>query len=309
MHRNLEAIIHPQKTNAVLKALAELPDVIQLSVFRATSVKPAGLDVIHIQVLNSGTDAALSIIRDESEDQFFSIATAETDALINAAHSKRIEDDVDEALWEEVETGLRHNSRLTPNFLLLMAIGGILAATGFVADDQLQVIVFIAAAVIAPGLEPLAKIPLGIVLKRRRAFLYGLRSALVGYTVILLGAMASFFILQLTGDGTAAQFLEDSFTQSLQETVPKDWIISVAAASASIIMYLSYRRNVIAGPLIALVAIPATSAIGIALLIGEFALAGRIAGRLGTEVAVTIVVGMLFILAKQWWVHKRKPLL
>ncbi|RYD51106.1 MAG: DUF389 domain-containing protein [Sphingobacteriales bacterium] len=308
MHRTLEAVIHPDVTQPILNALKGHPEVMGLSVFRAASVKPAGADVLHIQALNKGTDAILSIIQQESGAHSFSIATAEIATLIDPEHQKAIEADVDEAMWEEIETGLRHNGRITPNFLLLMAIGGILAATGFVADDQLQVIVFIAAAIIAPGLEPLAKIPLGIVLKKRACLTFGLRSSLVGYTVVLLGAIASFGVLQLTGDGTAAQFLEDGFTKSMQETLPKDWIISTAAASASIIMYLSYRRNVIAGPLIALVAIPATAAIGIALMIGEFEIAGRLAGRLGTEVAVTISVGILFIWAKQKWVHKRKPL-
>jgi hypothetical protein len=308
MHRNLEAVIHPDVTQPILTALQDHPEVMGLSVFRGASVKPAGADVLHIQALNKGTDAILSIIQKQSGSHSFSIATAEIASLIDPEQQKAIESDVDEAMWEEIETGLRHNGRITPNFLLLMAIGGILAATGFVADDQLQVIVFIAAAIIAPGLEPLAKIPLGIVLKKRSCLVFGLRSTLVGYAVVLLGAMASFGLLQLTGDGTATQFLEDSFAQNMQETLPKDWIISTAAAAASIIMYLSYRRNVIAGPLIALVAIPATAAIGIALMIGEFETAGRIAGRLGTEMAVTVGIGMFFIWVKQRWVHKRKPL-
>ena len=56
-------------------------------------------------------------------------------------------------------------------------------------------------------------------------------------------------------------------------------------------MYLAYRRNVIAGPLIALILIPAASAVGMSLAIGEWGHAGRIAQRLGVDVAMVVGAG------------------
>jgi hypothetical protein len=65
-----------------------------------------------------------------------------------------------------METGLRHQGRATPNFLALMALGGAVAALGLVSNPVPQAIAFIASAIIAPGFEPLAKVPLGGVLGR-----------------------------------------------------------------------------------------------------------------------------------------------
>lgn len=67
--------------------------------------------------------------------------------------------DVDEALWEETETGLRHQGRITSNYLAPMALGGAAAAAGFLVSPTTQVIAFVAASIIAPGFEALAKLP------------------------------------------------------------------------------------------------------------------------------------------------------
>ncbi len=307
MHRNIEVTVDPANTAAVVAALNRHPYVMGLSLLPGASVKPAG-DLVLVQVLNRGTDDVLSIIQKESGTRPFSITTAEVASMIDPARQKVINKDVDEAIWEEVEAGLRHNGRLTPNFILLMAIGGIITAIGFVSDVQNQVIAFIAASIIAPGLEPLAKLPLGLVLRKRECLLFGLRASVVGYSVILIAAIGTFFLLQQLGEATPQLFLEDDFTKSLCSVKPKDWVLSIAASAASILMYLSYRRNVIAGPLIALILVPAACAIGISLLLGEWEIAGRISRRLGAELLVTIAVGALVIYLKQLMVHKRKPL-
>lgn len=307
MHRNIEATISPDCTPAITVALQKHEQVIGVTILPGASVKPGG-DILQIQVLNRGTDDVLSIIKDISGSKGYSIVTSEVASIIDPKNEAIINNDVDEAIWEEVETGLRHNGRLTTNFVLLMAIGGVITAVGFISDIQTQVIAFIAASIIAPGLEPLAKLPLGIVLRKRKCLIFGLRSSIVGYGVILVAATATFYCLLRTGDATPALFLEDDCTQSLLSMKPKDWFLSVAAAAASIIMYLSYRRNVIAGPLIALIFIPAVSAIGISMLLGEWMMALLIGKRFGIEVLVTIVVGAAFIYLKKLTVHKRLPL-
>ena len=307
MHRTIEATVDPAKTAAIVAALTRHPHVMGLSLLPGASLKPVG-DLVQIQVLNRGTDDVLSIIQKESASSPFSISTAEIASLIDPDRQEVINKDVDEAVWEEVEAGLRHNGRLTPNFLLLMAIGGIITAIGFVSDMQNQVIAFIAASIIAPGLEPLAKLPLGIVLRKRECLFLGFRASITGYSVMLLAATATFYLLQQLGDATPQLFLEGEFTKSLCSIKPKDWGMSIAASAASILMYLSYRRNVIAGPLIALILIPATCATGISLLLGEWEMAGQISKRMGAELLVTVGVGILVIYLKQLMVHKRKPI-
>lgn len=166
MHRTIEVAVPSVKSPAIQQALEQQKHVIGLNVNRGSSIKPPG-DVFQIHVLNKGADDVLKLMQTHLADDSFSIITSEVASINDPEHQYEIDHDSDEALWEEMETGLRHNGRLTSNFLWLMALGGVIAAMGFVSEVHDQVIAFVAASVIAPGLEPIAKIPLGLVLRRK----------------------------------------------------------------------------------------------------------------------------------------------
>ena len=190
-----------------------------------------------------------------------------------------------------------------------MIIGGIIAAVGFVSEVQVQVITFVAASIIAPGLESVAKIPLGLVLKNKDVLRTGVMAAFIGYLMIILSGALTFFVLLQFSDVEAKQFLENKATIGLLDLKLKDFLLSFVAAAASMLMYLSYRRNVIAGPLIALILIPASTAIGMSIMIGKWSYTWEFIKRLGLDIALVIVVGILLIYAKQKLVHKLKHLL
>ena len=307
MHRTIEASVPSAKTDAIVRELERQAHVVGLNVLRNVSVKPPG-DTLLIHVLNRGADDVLRTIRAHVSAESFSIITSEVASINDPENQRAIDHDVDEAIWEEMETGLRHNGRLTSNYLLLMALGGVIAAAGFVSPVHHQVIAFVAASIIAPGLEPLAKLPLGIVLRRWDVAWVGVKASVVGYGVLALAGALAFRLLLLIGGTDAAAFLEHEATASLLHPKAKDVLVSLAAAAASILMYLAYRRNVIAGPLIALILIPAATAVGMSLAIGEWVHAGRIALRLGVAVALVVGTGLALIYAKQKMVHKRQPL-
>lgn len=133
---------------------------------------------------------------------------------------------------------------------------------GFLSEVHDQLIAFVAASIIAPGLEPIAKIPLGLVLRRKDVLWVGLKASVAGYLILMISAAGAFAVMLYAGEATADKFLSNPVTESFLEIKLTSFMVSTAAASASIIMYLAYRRNVIAGPLIALILIPATSAVG-----------------------------------------------
>lgn len=309
MHRMIEISVPPDISPKLQQPLFSNPMVISFSLHKGGSVKPAGFDILQVHVLNKGTDDVLSLVHQYCGKQNFSVVTSEVASLTNPANEEAINHDVDEAIWEEVQTGMRHNGRLTPNFVMLMVIGGIIAAVGFVADVQMQVIAFIAASIIAPGLEPVAKLSLGMVLRKKDVIWSGLTATLVGYTTLMVAAAVIFAILLSTGTVHPEEFLQDDLAKSLQDVTPKDFIASVAASAASIIMYLSYRRNVIAGPLIGLVTIPAAAGAAMSMVLGDWHFAMLLLFRMGVDFVLIIVVGALFVWFKQILVHKRKPLL
>jgi hypothetical protein len=309
MHRMIEISVPPDVSPKLHQPLLSNPMVINFSLQKGGSQKPAGYDVLQVHVLNRGTDNVLSLVHQYCGKQNFSVVTSEVASLTDPANETAINHDVDEAIWEEVQTGMRHNGRLTPNFVMLMAIGGIITAVGFVANIQLQVISFIAASIIAPGLEPVAKFSLGIVLRKKQILWSGFTATLVGYATLMLSAAIIFAVLLSTGSAKPEEFTKDDLAMGLQDVTLKDFISSLAASAASIIMYLSYRRNVIAGPLIGLVTIPAAAGAAMGVVLGNWHFAKLLLFRMGVDFALIIVVGMFFVWIKQKLVHKRKPLL
>lgn len=307
MHRSIEIAAPAPQIESIVLALQHHPFVVTVTRIRQGSLKPVG-DTLQLEVLNRGTDDVMKVVRQYVTGSAYSINTGEVASIIDPALQEKINDDVDEAMWEELEAGLRHNGCITPNFLLLMAIAGIISAIGFVSFLQMQVAAFIAASIIAPGLEPIAKLPVGIVLKKREIVLKGLKATAFGYGVLMLSAAATFALLRWTGEADAKTFLENDITVSLLGVKLMDVIMSIAGAAASIIMYLSYRRHVIAGPLIALILIPATAAAAMCLTLGEWTEAAEILAKTAMEIGIIVGVGSLLIWSKQKWVHRRKSM-
>lgn len=305
MHRTLSVSVPPHATDTLLAALTALPAVVGLSVSRGASVKPAG-DVLTVHVLNRGADDVLSAIRASGPE--FSIVTAETASIIDPAHDAQIEDDVDEALWEELETGLRHQGRVTPNFLALMALGGVLGAVGLTSEGAPQAVALVAASIVSPGFEPVAKVALGITLKRWNVVRRGLVSALAGYAVFIVTAGLAFLLLRWTGAVALSEFTANSELKHLASPTAKEILLSSAGALAGAVIMAAYRRSVIAGALVALVIIPAAAAMGMALAAGRVDLAGQALERFALDAALIVVAGILVFGVKQRIVHRRAPL-
>lgn len=307
MHRTLVVSLPADRTNQLIELLKPLDVIVGLSVQRGGSIKPPG-DVLTLQVLNKGIDEALRRITAVCNETPYSIATAEQASLIDPSADSLIENDIDEAIWEEMETGLRHQARITSNYLALMALGGIMCAVGLVSEPVPQVIAFIAAAVVAPGFEPIAKISLGLVLKNFNTVKRGLKSVLMGYGVLILSSAAVFALLRWLGVTSSGEFASNQAVEMMAHPSTKDITVSICGTLAGAIIIASYRRSIIAGALIAMVIISAAAMIGPALICGSLSLALEGAERFGMDVALIIASCFVVFWVKQQFLHKRKPI-
>ena len=305
MHRTIEITTASEDTQALLRDLETLKEVTGLSVARAASIKPKG-DVITVHVLNRGADAVLKRAIEHGGEQV-SIVTAELTSIIDSRHEEAVNKDIDEAIWEEMETGLRHQGRVTANYLVLMALGGAIAAVGLVSDPAPQAIAFVAASIIAPGFEPLAKIPLGLVLGHWDVVGRGVVSALVGYAVLILAAGLVMYLLLATHTITLAEFTGNPEIGNIAHPKLKEIIVPACGAIAGMVMIAAYRRSVIAGPLIAVVIIPAAAMIGASVAAAQTGLMVEAFERLGLDVLMILVAGGVVFFVKQLLVHRRKP--
>lgn len=307
MHRTIQISLPSSDAQKLCDELARLETVVGVSLNKNGSIKPPG-DVVTVDVLNKGADDVLKIVRTAARADEFSIVTHEAASFIDPSHQHRIESDVDEAVWEEMETGLRHQGRITWNFVFLMALGGAIAAVGLVSDPSPQALAFAAAGIIAPGFEPLAKIPLGAILGRWAVVRRGALSALVGYAVLIASAAFVTFALLATHTIETSELLKNPEVKNIAEPTLKEFTVSGAGALAGIIIIAAYRRSVIAGALIALVMIPAAALIGAGFAAGESKLALEGLERLGMDVLFVVAAGLLIFWLKQKLVHNRKPL-
>lgn len=308
MHRSLQISVDPSATEALTRDLARLDEVIGLSVHRGASIKPPG-DVIEVHALNRGGDDVMRLVSRAQEHGPISLATGEVSSLIHPEHQERVNDDIDQALWEETETTIRHQAQLTVNFIALMALGGAVGATGYALAPVPQAIAFVAASVIAPGFEPIAKLPLGAVLRRPDLLRRGLRSMLAGYLALVAGAALAYALLRLTDGADPGDLIKLKEVQSFSHPGPADFVKSSAAAVAGVIMLAAHRSSVLAGPLIALALIPAASLIGVGIAAGRPRLAQEGLERLGIDVVIIIALGALVFGLKQLLRHRRQPLI
>ncbi|MBF9219788.1 DUF389 domain-containing protein [Hymenobacter ruricola] len=308
MHRTLELTVPPTVTDALAAQLTDLDAVIGLAVLRGASRKPVG-DVLTVHVLNRGADEVLRRARAAvANPQDLSVVTSEVASFIAPAAHEAVDDDRDEAIWEEMESGLRHQGRITTNYLLLMGLGGIIAAIGLVAEPVPQAVAFVASAVIAPGFDPMTKVPLGLVLRRWSLVRRGLESAGAGYAVLVAAAALTMWALVAAGETSAAALAANGEVQHLAHPKLPELLLAAAGALAGVVTLAAFRRSFQAGPLIAMAFVPAAALIGAGLVVGRADLALEGLERFGADWGFIVGLGVPFLWLKQRFVHRRPPL-
>lgn len=307
MHTEIEIIVHPSYTDELIQYLQQLEGVISLSVMREVSIKPPG-DVFTVHALNREVDEVLRLANSARKYGQVSVSTSELSSMIDPEHERKVANDIDEALWEEVETDLRHQGKLTTNYLGLMALGGAVAATGFAAESSSQAISFVAASIIAPGFEPLAAIPIGLALRRWAVVGRGLQSIAGGYLALILAASLTFLALRVTGVVLVEEFTINTEVRNLAEPGLREILLSAGGALAGMVMLLSRRHYLIPGALVALLVIEASALIGVALAAGEVGLMLEGAKRFGLDILLIVLGGLPIVLLKQAFVHRRAPM-
>ena len=307
MHRTVQITASVGATQSLLAELRAIDGVVGLHHQPGASIVPPG-DVITVHSLNRATDLVMKAAKNARSLGPLSVVTAEIASMSDIDHQAAIDNDVDEAMWEELETGLRHQGRITANFLLLMALGGIIGAAGALAEPSVASLAYVASAIIAPGFEPVAKIPLGIVLGRREVFASGMISTIAGYALLMIAAGSTYLALAALHVVEPKAFLEGDALHHVREPGALLLMIGAAGAVAGVVIESAYRRSVIAGALVALSIIEAASTAGIAGALGRWDIMGEALGRLAIDGLFILVAGIVVFGGKQLLVHRRAPL-
>ena len=303
MHRDIEITLPSETTEQVVSELEAIAGVISISVHHGVSVKPPG-DVISAAVLNSDVDTVLSLVERAETHGSISVSTSSLDSLVDSDNQQLVRADVDEASWEEAETALRRHTRLTANFFLTTSAAAVIVTCGLAASSGVtEATALVAAAIIAPLFEPLARIGLGIVTRRTASLVPGVYTALIGYVTLIAVALLTMLVLRIGGHGFVDEFRHSSTVHEVEHPPLINLIISAGGAVAGVVMISAGRFTQLAGPLVALQLIPAAACIGVALELGDGGLAARSLGRLAIDVGMVLLAGLIVFTYKHAVAH------
>jgi uncharacterized hydrophobic protein (TIGR00341 family) len=202
------------------------------------------------------------------------------------------------AMREEIYQDVSMGTRLNTNFLVLTVLSSVVAAIGMNTDN---IAVVIGAMVIAPLLGPLLALSFGSALGDAELMWRSTRTALAGLaagfmTALLLGwavevNLASGEILDRTHIGV------DSV------------ILALASGGAAALSIMTGLSSTLVGVMVAVALLPPSVAVAMLLGAGEFALAGRAAALLATNVVCVNIASLLVFtwqgVRPRTWLEKR----
>jgi len=184
---------------------------------------------------------------------------------------------------QAVENLIAH-SRLKPQFFVMAILAGGMATVGIILND---IVILIAAMVLAPLLNPLLACAAGIVLGHFRLVLYGLKSFLGGtIAVSLFTATLVKILLIMNYDFQVSHFL-DRF--SGEQTVFLLLLSAFLSGFAGIYSWLRSTNNAnLVGIAIAVSIIPLISFLGVLIGLGKWTTLLYFSGWLGLNLSSLI---------------------
>lgn len=306
MSRKVQVSLPPEETDGVIARARELEGLIGIRVNRNASILPKG-DVLELDLINPEVNNFLGILEEMGllDVDTVSITTSRPTNVISKSSSSQILSETHETSWEDMLKNLLHQSNMSSNTLLVMFFAGVIAALG-ISSDSLHVVV--GAMLIAPGFEPISRLVMGL-LTKHVDWKNGAADIFKGYIVLILGSVAGGIIIKLLGKEVfpgSSSYLENGVLLEYWSTITAtSLIVSVIASLAGGLIIMSNKSLLTAGVMVALALIPAGALIGLGLLEGNFALAGKGATRLLLEIGIVAFFSGFIFAWKRLSTHNR----
>lgn len=298
MSRTIQVSLPQGKTKLLLDELSNSSGVVGISLLRGASLKPSG-DLLMINATNEGLKEVLTILAKQDVGRNGSVLTSEPQSLVSPSSQDQIDQETNEASWPEIAALLRRETNLSSNYLIAMFLSGVIAAAGLWTDT---VHIVVGAMVIAPGFEPIIRVPFGVLSRERWSWRQGLSSTAAGYAALIFGAAMALLLLSSLGSSEAS--LEDRHWVQYWSSVKASSVLIALAAGAAGAAIIAAQRSVLsAGVMIALALIPSASIVGMALASGNLGLAGSGASRWLVDALCVVLGGGLVLSLKRCFQH------
>lgn len=200
-----------------------------------------------------------------------------------------------ESEFAETFQRLTQEVRVSPYYLILMGLSGVLAAVGLLTNS---VPVLIGGMLVAPAFPPLALFTIALVLGRYPLARHSLVVAAAGLALSVVLATLTTWFFNLVGiipeDANLFQ------RELLEERVRPGWysvVAALAAGTAAMLATIRNKMDALIGTLASIALVPAGAAAGIAFISGDpqRGLGGLI--LLAVNIILIVAMGMTVLLA------------
>lgn len=304
MPRIIAVTLASEKTGPLIEQIQTLKNVVGISLQRDGSLDPPG-DIVTIATNNEGVRNLFKVFDELNVLDGGSITTSEPRSLISRPHQDNIDTETNETVWDEMASLLRQDTNLSGNFLMLMALAGAVAAAGLWTNT---VHVVIGAMLIAPGFEPLLRIPFGFIGGPRALAARGLIASLSGYACLALGAGLTFLLLRAVDASQSSDLHTRSWVEYWSHITPTGVLVALVGGVTGAVVITTQRSTLTAGVMIALALIPTMALAGMAGIIGDWELAGRAFVLWAVNVVAVLAASGATFGLKQLLIHRGKVL-
>lgn len=300
MPRRINVTISPEMRTRIVDHLKGRPGVASITLHRGASLGSDD-DVLSIDTSNNAALAAIKYLDQIGALKAGSVTISEPSMVISSGQARSLDDEGNEAIWEEMGALMRRESNLSINYLLLMTLSGAIAAFGLVTDT-LHIV--IGAMLVAPGYAPLLRIAFGL-LGHRYSARAGIWSTCVGYLLLgaggLIGTGLALWLHKNAATDLTSLYWVDYWSKITATGVVTSLLAGIAGG-----VITSSRQTVLAtGVMVALALVPSMAIVGMGLGSGNLDLALDALARWGVEALCVLVGGGLTLAAKQALVHRR----
>ena len=275
-----------------------------LSLQRGASLDPPG-DIVTIQASNDGVRAIFKVLERLEVTDGGSISTSEPRSLLSPPHQNGIDTETNETIWDEMASLLRQDTNFSGNFLMLMALAGAVAAAGL-WTDTLHIVV--GAMLIAPGFEPLLRIPFGMIGGPRELTIKGLAATGGGYVALLIGAALTYLILRWLDPASSPDLMTRHWARYWSQVTASSVFVALVGGATGAVVITTQRSTLTAGVMIALALVPTMALVGMASVYGDWQVAGHGFILWAANVAAVLVASTATFGLKQIFVHRGKSM-
>lgn len=306
MHK-LSAICPTDKTDAVVSSLQEMPAVDSVICMRGVEI--GGRDVVTAYVHREAADEVLKRLRAFhawGRGELFIInvdlvVRGESEFVDTAEEEPEEEDTM---AWELILARARGEGRLSWWYLTFMALAGLLAVVGLIADIPA---VIVGAMAISPDLSPVNAMAVALAARLFHRSLRGLRTLILGLGVAVLVSVLATWFFETTGvveNGVAA--VNEAMTTFVSVIDGFTIIVAITAGIAAMVAFIVDQGRTVVGVAISVTTIPAAAYIGIALADRDFDQAAAALGVLTVNIICLILAQIITLALAKFWRQSRR---